>query len=593
MKMFMRLLEFVRPYWLTLVLAVVCMVVFAITNGAMAYLIGPAMKFLFSPDVPASRPLIPFDLFVIPREKMVMAIPLVIIAVAILRGLSAFGNTYYMSYVGQRVVTDLRKKFYEHTLTLPVDYFSSHPSGTLVSRLTADVNMLQRTTVNAVAVIFKQVLTVVALLSVVVYMDWELTLVALVAFPLALYPMRTLGKRMRRESKKGQITMGALTSLLYETITGVRVVKAFGTEEYEVDRFSRENERFTKYSLRTIRVRGMSNPLMEMIGAVGFALTIWYAAHRITSGTLAPESFISFFAAVLMLFRPLKALNGVHLSIQQGLAAASRVFEVMDTPGEFEARKGTEKITGLSEGVEFRGVSFSYGEEPVLKGVSLRVEKGEKVALVGASGEGKTTFVNLIPRFYDVTGGGIFIDGTDIRDIDLTSLRSQVAMVSQQVVLFNDTVRANIAYGDPERRMEDIRAAALAANAHDFISKLPDGYDTVIGEGGITLSGGQRQRVSIARAILTDVPILIMDEATSALDTESEVEVQKGLENLMEGRTSFVIAHRLSTVKNADRIIVFSGGSIVETGRHEELLALGGEYARVYNLQFGGQEKIA
>jgi subfamily B ATP-binding cassette protein MsbA len=400
--------------------------------------------------------------------------------------------------------------------------------------------------------------------------------------------------------------MGALTSLLHEAIGGVRIVKAFGMEGYESGRFSEENERFANYRLKTIKVRAISSPLIEVLGTVGFAATIWYAAYRITSGTLKPfaatiwyaayritsgtlkpEDFISFFAAAVMLYQPIRTLNGVHLNLQQGLAAATRVFEVMDTPGE-PREEQAEELRGLTDSIEFKNVSFSYGNKTVLKEINLKVKKGSHIAIVGASGTGKTTFINLLPRFYDVTGGEILIDGKDIRELTLTSLRSNISVVSQQVVLFNDTIKGNIAYGDPERTDEEVIKAAVAANAHGFVKKLSHGYMSVIGESGVRFSGGERQRISIARAILKDAPILIMDEATSSLDTESEIEVQKGLANLMEGRTTFVIAHRLSTVRNADRIIVLAGGTIVEEGRHEELLRRGGEYARLHALHLYG-----
>ena len=591
MKIYLRLLKFLKPYRLRLFIAIACMVGFALTNGAMAYLIGPVLKFLFTSDPSAEIRIVPFDLVTIPREEMIVAIPLLIIAVAVTKGLCSFGQSFYMGYVGQRVVTDLREKLYRHILNLPVDYFSKNPTGVLMSRLTNDVNLLHNTTADALTTVFKQSLTIVVLVAVVVGMDWKLALAALVAFPLAIYPMIRLGRKMKRVSTKGQVTMGAMSALLHEAIAGVRIVKAFCMEPYELRRFRDENERFTRYKLKTIKVQSISSPLMETLGAVGFAVTIWYAAYRINNGTLAPEAFVSFFAAVLMLYQPIKALNGVHLNIQNGLAAASRVFELLDLTPEAGSWKGQKIIDGLKESVEFKNVSFGYGTNRVLKDINLKVKKGEKVAIVGTSGAGKTTLVNLIPGFYEVTGGAILIDGVDIREISLESLRSQVAIISQQVVLFNDTVRRNIAYGDFSRSDEEIIRAAKAANAHGFISKLPRGYDTLIGEGGVRLSGGERQRLSIARAILKDAPILIMDEATSSLDTESEMEVQKGLENLMEGRTTFIIAHRLSTIRNADRIVVLMDGTIKETGRHEELLGRNGEYSRLYYMQFHGTKE--
>lgn len=587
MSTYLRILRLLPPYKVHFALAFVCMVGFALSNGAMAYLIGPVMKFLFSNETTsAGIKIIPFDLITIPKEKMIVAIPLAIFFVAAMKGLSSYGQSYFMGYVGQGVVRDIRKKLYDHILTMPISYFSNTPTGVLISRLTNDVNLLQSTTSEAISTILKQSLTIVVLAGVVVSLDWKLALAASIALPLSVYPMRKLGKKMKKVSTQGQITMGAMTALLHEAIAGIRIVKAFSMEGYESGRFMAENERFTKNQVKTIKVRSISSPLMETLGAVGFAVTIWYAAYRISQGTLKPETFISFFASVIMFYQPIKALNGVNLNLQQGLAAASRIFEVLDKPGEGDRPDGGKMLSGIDDSVEFRKVSFKYGDDWVIKDLDLKVRKGEVLAIVGSSGAGKTTFVNLIPRFYDVTEGSILFDGVEAREISLRSLREQVAIVSQQVVLFNDTVKRNIAYGDLSVSDDEIMRAAKAANAHDFISRLPQGYDTLIGEGGVRLSGGERQRLSIARAILRNSPILILDEATSSLDTESEHEVQKALTNLMQGRTTFVIAHRLSTVRNADRIIVLSGGRIKEMGRHDELLSINGEYSRLYSMQF-------
>ncbi len=586
--MYVRLLKLLPPYKVHFVLAFVCMAGYALSNGAMAYLIGPVMKFLFSSaSGPAeSISVIPFNLVRIPKEEMMLGIPLAIIIVALVKGVSSYGQSYFMGYVGQGVVRDLRKNLYDRVLNLPVDYFANTQTGVLISRLTNDVNLLQSTTSEAITTVLKQGMTIVVLAVVIVSLDWRLSIAASVALPLSIYPMSKLGKMIKKISTRSQISMGDMTSLLHEAIAGIRIVKAFSMEDYESERFNRENKRYTNHQLKNIKVRSVSSPLMETLGSVAFAVTIWYAAYRISHGTLKPEAFISFFAATLMFYQPIKALNGVNLNIQQGMAAAQRVFNIMDEPGEMERSMGTSTAAGLTDGVEFRGVTFKYGDTPVLNGIDLKVQKGEVLAIVGSSGAGKTTFVNLIPRFYDVQGGAILFDGKDIRELTLKSLRGQIAIVSQQVILFNDTVRENIAYGAVKTDEQDVLRAAQAANAHEFISRLPEGYDTIIGESGVRLSGGERQRLSIARAIFKNAPILILDEATSSLDTESEHEVQKALSNLMKGRTTFVIAHRLSTVRNADRIIVLSDGAIREMGRHEELISLGGEYSRLYSLQF-------
>ena len=588
MKIYLRLLRYMGPYSLALIIAIVSMVVFALSTGAMAYLIGPVLKFLFSAEGAEEIRLLPFEGFTFPRESLTLVIPLLIFIVSVVKGLSYFGQSYFMGFVGQRVVTDLRSKLYRHILDLPIDYFSKTTTGTLISRITNDTTILQSSTVNAMATLLREVLTIIVLAAVVVWSDWRLSLVAFVAFPLASYPMVRFGKKMKRVSTDGQVTMGRMTALLHEAIGGVRIVKAFCMERYESLRFREENERFTRLQLKAIKVKSISSPLMESFGAVGFALTIWYAGYRIHSGTLQPEAFMSFFTAVLMLYRPVKGLNGVNLTISQGLAAAERVFSMLDSESEKSRVEGSVKLEGVKSGMAFEGVSFRYGDEWIIRDMNLDVKRGEILAIVGASGAGKTTVVNLIPRFYDVIEGAIRIDGVDIRDMSLPSLRAQIAIVSQQVVLFDDTVKGNIAYGDLSRSDEEVAAAARAANADKFIERLPNGYDTFIGEGGVRLSGGERQRLSIARAILKDAPILILDEATSSLDTESEVEVQKGLNNLMAGRTAFVIAHRLSTVRSADRIVVLGSGGIKEVGGHEELLRCGGEYSRLYAMQFSG-----
>lgn len=585
MNTYLRLLKLLPPYKAPFTLAFVCMVGYALSNGAMAYLIGPVMRFLFSQETGEHVQIIPLDIISIPKDKMLMAMPLIIIVVAAVKGLSQFGQSFLMGYVSQGVVRDVRKKLYDRILTLPTGFFSATPTGVLMSRLTNDVTLLQSTTSEAIASVLKQSLTIIVLAAVIVSLDWKLALAASVSFPLAVVPMRKLGKRIKRISTHGQVTMGNMTALLHEAIAGIRIVKAFCMEEYEAERFKDENERYTRNQVKTTKVRSISSPLMETLGAVAFAVTIWYAAYRISNGTLRPDEFISFFASVILLYQPVKALNGVNLNIQQGLAAANRIFDILDTPGEEENPQAVE-APPLSDSIEFRDVSFRYGGEPVLKGINLKVEKGEVMAVVGSSGAGKTTFVNLIPRFYEVTEGAILFDGRDTREFTLKSLRAQVGIVSQQIVLFNDTIRRNISYGEFERSDEEVIEAARAANAHGFIERLPQGYDTVIGEGGVRLSGGERQRLSIARAILKNAPVLILDEATSSLDTESEFEVQKGLSNLMRGRTTFVIAHRLSTVRDADRIIVLADGKVKEVGRHDELVKSGGEYSRLYSMQF-------
>jgi subfamily B ATP-binding cassette protein MsbA len=588
--MYLRILKLLPTYKLHFSLAILSMFAFALSTGALAYIIGPVMKFLFTSGTSEDISIVPFGLITIAKEHMIIAVPVVIMLVAVIKGISSFGQIYFMGHVGQGLVRDLRFRLYVNILNMPISFFHSYPSGVLMSRITNDVNLLQSTASDSFAAIIKQSMTLVVLGAVIVGLDWKLALAAFVAVPLAVYPLRKFGKKMKKVSTKGQVTMGNITSLLQESITGVRIVKAFGMEKYEADRFNVENKRYTKWQLKTIKVRATSSPLMETIGAVGFALTIWYAAHRIANGELKPENFISFFAATLMFYQPLKALNGVNLSIQNGLAAAARVFEMLDMPNETSHETAVRKLEGINEGIEFKNVSFKYEERWILKDVNVTVPRSEMVAIVGSSGAGKSTFINLLPRFYDINEGSLLIDGVDTREFSLKSLRENISIVSQQVILFNDTIRRNISYGDRDKSEEEIIAATKAANAHQFISKLPDGYDTVIGESGMKLSGGERQRLSIARAILKNAPLLILDEATSSLDTESELEVQRGLENLMAGRTTVVIAHRLSTIRNADKIVVLSGGKVCESGTHDELLEAKGEYHRLYTMQFRDEE---
>ena len=405
-------------------------------------------------------------------------------------------------------------------------------------------------------------------------------------FPLTIYPISKFGKKMRKVSTSTQITMGTLTSLLQETISGTRIVKAFCMEKYESNRFNAENERLLKLSIKTVSINAISSPFMEFLGSIVIAVIIYYAGSEVVKGNQTPGSFFTFLAALLLLYEPVKRLTNVNNTIQQGIAGAERVFSIIDLVPDIKDKAGATDLPPVRHSIDIENVTFCYEQTPVLKNINLSIKAGEVVAFVGMSGGGKTSLVNLIPRFYDVTEGRILIDGHDIRDVTMQSLRGQIAIVTQQTILFNDTVKNNIAYGDIDRTEGDIINAAKAANAHDFIIKLPQGYDSNIGELGTKLSGGEKQRISIARALLKNAPILILDEATSSLDSEAEIEVQEALDNLMKGRTTLVIAHRLSTIRNADRIIVLVNGEIVEEGNHETLLTKKGEYFRLYNLQF-------
>jgi subfamily B ATP-binding cassette protein MsbA len=488
--------------------------------------------------------------------------------------------------VGQRIIADLREKIYNHLQSLSLSFFTRNPTGVLMSRITNDVGLVQGAVTEAVTGLLKDLFTIIGLVGVVFYRDWRLAIVALVVFPLAVYPIVRFGRKLRSYSTRSQTAMGDISTILMETISGNRIVKAFNMEDYERARFAKENRKLFGILMKSVRVRAVSHPLMETLGGLGIAFIVFYGGYNVIKGVATPGTFFSFLAALLMLYEPVKRLSGVYNTIQQGLAAASRVFEVLDTVPEIRSEPGAKVLTSISKRIEYRDVSFKYEQDWVLRNINLRIRVGEVVAFVGASGGGKTTLVNLLPRFYDVTSGKVLVDDCDIREVTVESLRSMIGIVTQLTILFNDTVRNNIAYGKISQPFEQIIKAAEAAYAHGFIQNLPKGYDTVIGEQGVKLSGGERQRISIARALLKNAPILILDEATSSLDSESEIEVQKALEFLMQGRTTLVIAHRLSTIRKADRIVVISNGVVVEEGTHEELLERDGEYRKLYLLQF-------
>ncbi len=571
-RIYKRMLAYVRPYLPKLVLASFFMVFVSAFQGAIAFLVKPALD----------------DIFIKKDPSRLSVIPLLVLGAYLLKGLFEFAQRYLMSDAGQRVIRDIRDHLYRHMQSLSLSFYTRHPTGTLISRVLNDVGLMQAAVTEAASGLVKDVFAAIFLIAVVFYRDWQLALVAFIAFPLAFWPIARFGRKLRRTSRKTQEIAGGLTVHLHETISGAKLVKSFGAEEYEVERFASKNADLFRLTMKVVKVQSMTAPLSQVFAGIGIAAVIYYGGYSVVKGHSTPGNFFSFMTALLMLYEPVKRLSGINNTIQQGIAAAERVFEVIDTLPEVEERPEAKPLPGVRAGIAFEGVGFRYadGGPPVLSDITLDVPAGTMVAIVGSSGAGKTTLVDLIPRFYDPQDGAIRIDGTDIREFALSSLRARIGIVSQHTILFNDTLRNNIAYGLWDAPLSKVEEAARLAGAQRFISKLKDGFDTVIGEQGMKLSGGERQRVAIARALLKDAPILILDEATSALDTESEVVIQAALDTLMRGRTTFVIAHRLSTVRNADVILVIEGGRIVERGRHEELLSRDSRYRTVYLKQF-------
>ena len=570
--------EEVRAHLGRLLLALACMAIVAAATAATAWLMEPVLD----------------EVFANANRDLLLRIPFVVMAVFAAKGAANYGQAVLMNVVGQRIIANMQKRLYAHLMAADLAFFNDTATGTLISRFTVDVNLLRAAVSTALTGIAKEPLTVVGLVAVMFYQDWRLAVVAFFVFPLAILPVVIIGRRMRKVSARTQVQMGRLTTHLDETFQGVRHVKAYGMESYEIDRADSEVERVYQLVCKALRVRAASAPIMEMLGGLAIAIVIFYGGSRVIEGATTTGAFFSFVTALLLAYEPMKKLGNLNASLQEGLAAAQRIFAVLDTEPKIRDALGARSLVVEGGDIAFESVSFNYGPgAPALDGVSLRVPAGTTAALVGPSGAGKSTILNLIPRFYDVSAGGVRIDGADVRDVTLASLRGALALVSQEVSLFNDTVRSNIAYGRPGAGDDEIRAAARTAAAHGFIETLPGGYDTVVGEGGVKISAGQRQRVAIARAMLKDAPILLLDEATSSLDSESERLVQQAIELLMRGRTTLVIAHRLSTVIGADIIYYVERGRVVEQGSHAELLAKNGAYARMYRLQFADEAEVA
>jgi subfamily B ATP-binding cassette protein MsbA len=543
----------------------------AALSGAQAYMVKPLLD----------------KIFVEKSTYFLHILPFALVAIFAVKGFFYGLNFYLLEKIGQTVIRDMRVKVFEHIHLQSLSFFHKTPTGELISRVISDINLMQVAITTVVVGLLRDFLQVIFLLIVIFYMNWKLALLSIVFIPAAAIPIVKFGRAFRRIGTKMQEETAEVSNIMHESITGAPVVKAFTMEQYESKRFSSQVRELFETIMENAKYRRIQHPLMEVIGGIGMALIIWFGGKEVIAGNSTPGTFFAFLAALVMIYEPIKAVSKINPTVQQGLAASVRVFGLLDQKPEIISKPDASVLTPFQDTIVLQELQFSYdGKNPVLKDINLTVPAGEILAIVGPSGSGKSTLASLIPRFFDIEKGSLLIDGVDIRDITIKSLRDQIAIVTQQTILFNDTIRDNISYGDQNKSEKDIRKAADAAYALNFIDALPEGFDTVIGESGIRLSGGERQRLSIARAILKNAPILVLDEATSSLDTESEREVQKALENLMKDRTTFVIAHRLSTIKNADRIIVIKDGRIVEEGSHDDLLSLEGEYETLYNMQY-------
>ena len=574
--LYKRLLVFLKPYIGRLSVAMVCMVILAATTAGMAWLLQPALDHALSGEKP----------------EYIYLIPLAVIALYVVKGGAYFGQAYLMGWIGQRVIYDLRNQIYTRLSEQSLGFFAHRKTGELLARISYDVTLVQAAVSTSVTALMRDTMTIIFLIGVIFYQDWLLALIAMAVFPIIIYPILRFGRKMRSATYDGQVVMGEMSSLVEETVGGIRVVKAFGMETYEQGRFRNLIGGLMKHQMRAFRVNALSFPIMELVAGFGIAGVLYYGGLRVASGDATAGTLMSFLAAVIMLYEPVKRLSGANNQIQQGLAASERIFDILDEPVQVQDAETAQPLPPFKDIICFDAVEMFYPstEKAVLSKINLEIKAGEVVALVGRSGAGKSTLANLVPRFMDVTAGHIRIDGMDVRDLSQQSLREQIALVTQDVILFNDSVLNNIAYGHHNIDREQVEKIAKAANSHDFIMKLPQGYDTMVGERGVILSGGQRQRISLARALLKDAPILILDEATSSLDTESEQLVQLAIDRLMSGRTVIVIAHRLSTIRHADKIVVLDQGGISQVGGHDELLQQGGLYAELYHMQFESQQ---
>lgn len=562
------------PYKWLMFLAIIASIITASTNGALAV----AVKYVFD------------NMFKPNDYTYLYILPITVVLIYVAKSSFLFMQGFLMSFIGNKVIEKLRNETFEKMIRLPVKYYSDQSTGALMSRITNDINLVQ-SSIPTIISMFRAVLTMIGLIGVIIYMNYKLALIAIVLYPIFIFPLSIISKKLRKYSHLGQERMGDLTSVLQESFSGIRVVKAFVAEDKEVERFEKANAQTIKYANKSVLAGNLASPLTEALGSFGIGAVLLMGGYQVISGTSTTGTFIAFLAALVQIYEPVKLFANSNNALQASIAATDRVFSMFDEEDEVIENKGSVECNAEGKDIEFKNVSFKYKDNIyALKNISFNVKAGSTVAFVGPSGAGKTTLAHLIPRFYDVTEGAILIGGINIKDYDLYSLRHNIATVSQDAFLFNDTIRNNISYSKENATDEEIKNAARAAYADEFIENFPEKYGALCGERGVKLSGGQKQRITIARALLKNPPILILDEATSALDTESERVVQKALDNLMKGRTSFVVAHRLSTILNADIIVVFNNGGIEAIGRHEEILVSSPTYKNLYEMQFKVEE---
>lgn len=573
-QLFTRLYQYSRPYIGRIVLALVASLLVSGSDVAMAKLVKPFVD----------------TILIGARADLVNLVPMFVIGLAVCKGTGRYIQEYFINTAGQMVILDIRNDLYRHSMSLSMGYFSRSSTGNIMSCIMNDVGALQSSVANILVEGIRESFTLIGLSVVAFQSDWRLACIAFIVMPISIIPANVIGQRIKKNTRKGQKTLGMLTGVLQESLAGIKVIKAFGTEEFENKRFYLENQRFYHLIRKVIKYSAATSPLIEILSSFGVGAVLWYGIHRVTSGAMTQGDLTSFVAAMLMMYAPLKRLIRISNTIQGTLGAAERVFELMDEKPDIIDKPSALQAPRSAGSIRFDRVCFSYENEQVLYDLSLDIRAGEIVALVGPSGGGKSTIIGLLNRFYDPQQGQIFIDGLDLRDLTQASLKQNIALVDQETFLFNDTVRNNVRYGRPEASDAEVEEAVMQAYAEEFVRAMPEGYDTIIGDRGVRLSGGQRQRICIARAILRDAPILLLDEATSALDTESEAMVQKALANLMQNRTTIVVAHRLSTVMHADKIVVLENGRICEIGRHQELLSGDGLYRRLYDMQFADRD---